>query len=359
VKKDQFLSQWRDRHNGTLPPLNNGEEFFYPGWASTYVRVGCPFCPKKGKGKDTSHHLHVHFERDCFKCMRCGTSGSTEFLLGRKRPKPTAWKTYTSRPENHKPNPAVLLFNQGPEPNRTRPGTCGHLRGLRRNHPAWQYLLKEGFTVREIEAVADKYHLGFCHSGRQMTHNPENTTTGRLIIPIIEAATHYGWQARWLPSQWPPTQEDNAKEALVDKYLFSPGFKKTHILYNWDEAQNWDMWVVVEGAKKVWKTGGFALATFGIGNNPTPPQDASGDAHDKHWAVRLAHSKRKIVLLYDKGTEAEEAAQNHARAIQTLGGEIQIAKLPAQGPDDLDRYSQVDILNIIKTTCKRLPKRVR
>lgn len=227
---------------------------------------------------------------------------------------------------------------------------------LRRSHPAWQYLMAEGFTVHDIERICETYGVHYCIQGISMTENPENTTTGRLIFEIQEGGILYGWQARWLPESWPPKEEDKAKAKRVEKYLFSPGFRKSHILYNWDAAQAYDTWAVVEGAKKVWKAGPYALASFGIGNSPHPPADAAGEAYEKHWAVRLAKSGRKIAIIYDKG--AEEQASLHAAVIREMGGDATAATLPEHGPADLDNYMREEILQIVKKTCGRLPRRI-
>ena len=332
--------------------------YLYAAKSSQYVRGTCPYCAKTRFGPDTNHHLHVHYEQEWFKCQRCGQSGSLAWLLGQWEPKkkPEAWKTFKITEGDQSLNPALLARSRGLEASRTKPGICVPLAEVDRHHPAWQYLLSEGFTASRLLALAEIYGIHVCIQGRQFTSRPENTTTGRLIFEIREEGTLYGWQARWLPSKWPPSPEDAKMSKLVQKYLISPGLKKSHILYNWDIAQDYDMWVVVEGVKKVWKTGPFALATFGVGNNTTPPEASSQEAYNEFWSVRLARGNRPVVLLYDRGAWTQ--AQTHAEGLKTMGADVVAAPLPEGRPDDLDGYMTPEILQIIKNTTGRLPQKI-
>lgn len=361
MTREEFLLGWKARYPANTTIADNGAACIYAAKGSSYIRVTCPYCAKTKHGPDTNHHLHAHYEQSWFKCQRCGESGTLEWLLGRWKAKPktqTPWKEYRSTAENQKVDPAMLSRSRGLEASRVKPGICVPLQEVKRSEPAWQYLLSEGFSQARLLSLAESYGIYLCIQGRQFTAHPENTTTNRLIFEIREGHTLFGWQARWLPNHWPPTEEDLRMSKRVQKYLISPGLKKTHILYNWDQAQAYDMWVVVEGVKKVWKTGPFALATFGIGNNAIPPEETSAEAYNGYWSVRLKNGRRPIVLLYDRG--AWDQAQIHAIALRSLGVEAIPAPLPADEsrPDDLDGYMTPEILQIIKNAAGRLPKRI-
>ena len=351
-----FLTHWKITYPERDTLLNQGETRFYESQGSQYVITRCPYCKNSPKGPDKKHHCHVHFETEWFKCHRCGTSGSLGYLLHLQTPptKETEWTQYTSTPESRKTNPVLSARQRGLETTKFKPGITIPLEAVPRKNPAWKYLLSEGFSEKKLLMEAETHGIYLCEQGIQLTDNPLNTTTNRIIFDIKEGDKSYGWQARWLPKHWPKTKEDEHEETLIQKYLISPGLKKSYILYNWTQAQLWDTWIVVEGIKKVWKTGGFALAGFGIGNNPKPPEDLPENVRNQFWSVRLLQGQRPIGLLYDK--DATDQAILHAEKLRILGVDCTPIPLPSSGPKDLDAYTTPEIRQLIKNTMGRLPK---
>lgn len=309
-------------------------------------------------GPDRNHHCHVHFEPEWFKCHRCGKSGSIAYLLNLKTPlkKESEWKSYRSTSESQKLNPLLSARQRGLETSKTKPGITVPIEAVKRNHPAWQYLFSEGFTENKILKEAETHGIYLCTQGIPLTSDAANTTTNRLIFDIKEGNKSYGWQARWLPSHWPKTQADLHEEAQVQKYLISPGLKKSYLLYNWTQAQLWDTWIIVEGIKKVWKTGGFALANFGISSNPNPPEELPKNIKDQFWSMRLLNGNRPVGLLYDK--EAFPKAQKDAQLLTNIGIKCKAIPLPDNGYRDLDAYSTPEIRQIIKNSLGYLPKTI-
>jgi hypothetical protein len=362
VKLEEFLGCWSKLHPKSDSVLDGGEPRFYPSQGSYYVQVNCPYCQKAGKSPDTHHHCYVHYELGWFKCFRCNQHGTVDYLLGRSKKKlkkdpAQAWTTYTSTPESRVSDPRLLNRARGLETSKVKPGATVTLDSIPKSHPAWQYLLSEGFNAEEISALSEKYGIYYCIQGKQFTSNPENSTTGRLIWEIREGGELYGWQARWVPSHWPPTKEDNELEARIDKYIISPGLRKSFILYNWDFAQAWDAWVLVEGAKKVWKAGEFALASFGISNNPRVPADLQGQGLDQYWSMRLKKGNRPVIILYDR--DGFSTAQSHEKALREMGVNAKAVSLPENGPNDLDNSSTFEIRQLIKTHLGRLPRLIK
>jgi hypothetical protein len=357
VKLEEFLQAWRLRYPKLGQALDNGLPKLYPSQGTYYVQVNCPYCEGKGKTQDKGYHCHVHYEAGWFNCFRCGSRGGVDFLLGRKQNKPKqqeeAWDSYVSTPEDRVIDPRLLNRGRGLEGSKMKPGITCSLESLPKNHPAKAFLRNEGFTDNEILVLAEKYGIYYCVNGIQMTSNPLNTTSGRLIWEIREGGTLYGWQARWLPKNWPPSQEDKATEKEIEKYLFSPGLRKSFILYNWDNAQRWDSWVIVEGAKKVWKTGEFSLASFGISNNPKPPSELEQSALNEYWSIRLKNGNRKVGLLYDK--DALSTALSHEKTLREMGIDATTIPLPENGPNDLDDYNKFEIRRLIKTYLGKIP----
>ncbi len=362
MKLEEFLRCWNQKHPQPESILDRGVPRYYPSQGSYYVQVNCPYCVNAGKTPDVSHHCYVHYEIGWFKCFRCNQTGSVDYLLGiskKKKPKgkEPAWTTYTSTPESRVSDPRLLNRAKGLETSKIKPGVTMTMSSIPKSHPAWQYLQNEGFSQEEIESLSEKYGIYYCIQGRQFTSNPENTTTGRLIWEIREGGELYGWQARWIPSHWPPTQEDKEVEKRVDKYIISPGLKKSFILYNWDFAQRWDVWVLVEGAKKVWKTGEFALASFGISNNPKVPDDLQGQSLEQYWSMRLKIGNRPVLILYDK--DGFSTALSHEKALKDMGVNAKAIALPENGPNDLDDYNKFEIRQLIKSNLGRLPKLIK
>lgn len=356
----EFLKYWKVRHPDPASILDEGTSWLYAAKGSPYVRVTCPYCESNGKGPDQNHHCHTHYEQEWFKCQRCGASGTLDYLLrikNRKKPKEKSWDNYSSTPQTRKVDPTLAARSKGLESSKVKPGACVWLNDLPKTHPAWQYLVSEGFGEKEIEQLSEFHGIYYCVHGKQVTSNAKNTTTGRLIFEIREGNTVYGWQARWLPKSWPPSPEDIEESKEVEKYLFSPGFKRSFLLYNWDLAQNWDMWVLVEGIKKVWKTGPFALATFGISTGATPPEETPEEALKKFWSVRLQRGQRPVAILYDR--DGLSAARVHEEKLREMGVDAKAIELPQGGPNDLDNYSQVEILQIIKNAMGRLPQKLQ
>ena len=352
---ETFLEHWRILHPERESIYNNGETRYYEAKGTQYLLARCPYCKYSKKGPDQKHHCHVHYEAEWFKCHRCGRSGTLHYLLHIETPPPKkeTWATYTSTPETRKLDPVLSARQRGLETTKTKPGVTVPIEAIPRKHPAWQYLFEEGFSEKKILQEAETHGLYLCTNGIQMTPNPLNTTTNRLIFDIKEGNRSYGWQARWIPKNWPKNPADIQEENLVQKYLISPRLKKSYLLYNWTQAQQWDTWIIVEGIKKVWKTGGFALAGFGVGNNPTPPEDLPEQIRNQFWSIRLLRGGRPVGLLYDK--DAVDLAQEHCEKLLKMGVDCRVIPLPQTGPKDLDNYTSQEIRQIIKNQFGRLP----
>lgn len=358
MQLQDFLREWRlDNPEDTV--FQNGEEF--PWSDSSYVRVRCPFCKETPLlGPDKAHHAHVH--NNWFKCQRCGTKGGLSRLLGRDLPKEESqakWKTHVVTIGEKRPPKAIVDLFGGPAA-KSSPGTTIWLGDLPTTHPGWRYLLeKEKFTEREIREILQNFPIHYCVEGRPFTQNEHTTTTGRLIFTIIEAGQQIGWQARWLPPSWPPSPKDMEDEAKTIRYITSPGLKKSFTLYNIEGALLWDTILVVEGAKKVWKTGQFACATFGIGNDTEAPEGLSQENTQRFWLNRLVNASkegREIWFLYDK--DGIGKALLHADAINQKGGNASVIPLEAGKPPDVDDYFRAEHIQLLLKRKGRLPKRL-
>lgn len=352
----EFLTQWRlDYPENTV--FQNGETSSWSG--GEYIRVQCPFCKNHPKiGPDKGHHAHVH--ENWFKCQRCGTKGGLAYLLGRDLPKgedPSKWETHQVASQRGPKREKKLVDLFGGPAAKSSPGSTIWLGDLPKKHRAWQYLLSEQFSVEEIESLLKIFPIHYCTEGKPFTKNPANTTTNRLIFTIREANQQIGWQARWLPDNWPPSPEDIAKGKKEDRYITSPGFKKSFTLYNIENALNWDTIVVVEGIKKVWKAGLFSVGTLGIGNEIDPPEGLSNQDSSRFWINRLTQASlegREILFLYDRSGLSN--AVLHSETINQRGGNSRIILLEQGKPDDVDAYFRPEIAQLLLKRTGKLPK---
>jgi len=334
---EQARSSWLLRHPADSV-YNAGEVLHYQD--DPYIRVNCPFCPLSGFKPDTSHHLYLH--ANWFKCMRCQKKGSNRILFGRENIEPQ--KPWTKKEIQIQRNREV----KDPFPKihtKVSPGTTVWIKDLPVSHPTWQYLLSERFSKREILQLLNYFPIHYCTNGKPFTRNLDNTTTGRIIFSFSEGKKYIGWQARWLPKEWPPTQEEIERSKSIDRYITSPGLSKSFVLYNIENALKWDTILIVEGVKKVWKTGLFSVATLGVGNSLRPPEGLPQKAVEKFWINRLitaGKEGRRIVFLYDKG--AHQNALLHAATLAEEDVHASALRLPDEGPDDLDDYYRTEIL---------------
>jgi hypothetical protein len=117
---------------------------------------------------------------------------------------------------------------------------------------AREYLWERGFNPVEMH---NKYDVRFVPKGTVYYKNespdiPKEEWEAvefyedRLLIPIIQGRRIISWQARSFK-----------KDCTQYKYLFPVGCKKSHYLYNMDNALFSENVVIVEGVTDVWRIG--------------------------------------------------------------------------------------------------------
>lgn len=333
---EAFCQQWLNLMGGAHTLYHNGRIQPHPVHGPQ-VRVNCPYCHYRNPAlrADTRQHLHVSLDKGRYFCMRCTASGTIQRLLGN-----------TEAPEVVQPTEFIVEL-KNTETRVISPGTTIPLSSLPSHHIAWRWLEKEKFNREEITQISKYYPIHYCAMGRRFTDKEANTTTGRLIFGITEENKTVGWQARWIPTNEDLNQKPPAE---YDKYLTMPGFSRKTYLYNWDIAKHWDTIVVLEGIKKVWKAGPFAVGLFGL---MQPPDTSRAWAE---WAEKLHKSGANLVFLMDRNsTEYGVKLARHFRMRDPKRISIAL-KMPKDAPDDLDGFTRSDAVAFLKDQLGALPQ---
>lgn len=344
-----FMAQWSKPTANYRDPHTVHHPRFGEVW-----HIKCPFCEKRRPdlGPDKGFHCMVRLEPEKFSCIRCGTNGGIKFLIS------------NGNVESEVPDiegEYQKIQSQKPKSYGWDIGMTIRISGLDKTHVAWEFLRKDGFTDNQIEYISDIFGILYCPKGKQVGRHESNTTSHRLIFPLRgEGGEMSNWQARWLPSAM-ETQDEEwkiAKKLKTSKYLISPGFQKMRFPYNKKEAWENESIVVVEGVKKVWKTGPFSIGTFGMQAGSPPPPDKLNPETRPWFADALAEGKR-LIFLFDRS--GMQSAMELALWYVSHGGNAHVVPLPQDGPDDLDDYSTHQIHAMLREYIKEehLPQALR
>jgi hypothetical protein len=341
-----------------LDPATGAPARYQSAQMGDQIHVRCPHCQilAPQRGPDRGHHCYISLTLEVYRCMRCGDSGSLRFLLRCKTEEDVLQHHQLAKTRSrkfHAPQPTQSIHTRAPSKwNSTfcwSPGRTIPLKALPISHITWQYLLAEKFAKHELDDVLEVFNVYFCQRGRQIGKKPVNTTEGRLIFEIRHRGQVVGWQARWLPAAWPPSNDESEKlkNSGLQKYVLNPGFAKNAYPYNYDLAMQGKNVVAVEGVKKVWKTGPNAIGTFGI-QFTLPPSSGIPDEEpplQAAWIQKLLYRRKILYILFDRGAEPE--AQCTLNWYLANGGKAKIIQLPQYGPDDLDEYTRTEIKQIL------------
>lgn len=141
---------------------------------------------------------------------------------------------------------------------------------LPKGHPARRWLKHQGF---DPDKLARLYDLSFC----QESEDP--LTRHRIIIPVRMRAKHQGWQSL------STTHTDKYK------YFSAPGLKTSELIYNFDQAREYETPVIVQEPTEVWAFGRMAMCPLGA--SPS----------DKQVQILIAALRRKCVILLQRQPE--------------------------------------------------------
>lgn len=190
----------------------------------------------------------------------------------------------------------------------TWPGAVTRVDKLPATHSAVVYLAGRGF---DVETIGRFYNVQWCSdSDRYICQD-------RLIIPIYHKQKMVGWQAR-------AAYDTNWKTSRLPKYYTAPGTPKSQILYNFGNAIQYQVGIIVEGVTDVWKVGPQAVCTLG-----------STMSMQQQSLFRKGFQDYAGVLLYDPDVK-EQTASNASAFAADFNSSLKSGFCVVQLPDGTD-----------------------
>lgn len=196
----------------------------------------------------------------------------------------------------------------------TWPGPVTRIDRLPPHHPANAYLISRFFDPERLGRV---YGVSYCEDSHFYM------ARRRIIIPIYQDRAFRGWTARFVGElDW--KDKNNPR-----KYYNMPDIPRRSLLYNFDQARQYETGVICEGPSDVWSFGPMAVCCFG-----------SSMSFEQQKKFIHAFAGRTAVLLLDPEAYEEK---NAVKLIQTLRSEMghrrfAVVHLPeGTDPGSLDR----------------------
>lgn len=273
---------------------------------NNWVRVKCPTCTPRDAAK---LKRGINLKTLLTNCFICQKPLSLEQIFGKGKISPAT----DLKDEEVKEHPQSRIWPC----NAVIP-----ISALTKDHPAVQFLLKDHLT--DLNKLATEFEVGYILAEDSIDilfEKPDGpptkiNTANSLVFPVYHNKELVGWQLRFVPG----TPNGNRMGKM--KYLHV--FPKGNYLYNYDNAKQYEMVVVVEGIKKAWKMDN-AIATLGKGITSTQLQ-------------LLQSNWNKIVLFYDSGSKTQEKARQLVEEIKLNGKKcinIDPEKYGFDSPDEM------------------------
>lgn len=187
----------------------------------------------------------------------------------------------------------------------TEPGVVVRLDSLPPDHRAIRYLMLRGYDPLEL---SDRHGVGY------VLDPPDDLfyLKGRVYIPVLVDGKLVGYQCRFV---------GDPSDKTTPKYLFSRGFPRSSVLYNFDEARRHPWVCLLEGATKVWRFGPEGVASFG--------KEVTG-----HQVHLLSQGWDKIVIMLDPN--ARKKSEGVLAVLKTVRPKTAVVNLPdGVEPDEI------------------------
>ncbi|MBY0232332.1 MAG: hypothetical protein K2W96_23895, partial [Gemmataceae bacterium] len=217
--------------------------------AGEYMRVDCPYCGDQRKRLWINHRWGRYEESLDSKNLWLAYCYNEHCLAQPGRARHLYERLFNDVGDGAPPQDIVRRGRRpSPTPSEVGPpGTVVALSSLELGHHAVRYLSGRGFDAVDIYS---RYGVRYCTEAL-----PEYPlVTGRIVIPIAMRSKIVGWQARLI-------SEPSSKH--IPKWYSMPHFKKTEVLYGYDQAKQHPIVVVTEGIMDAWRYGPGAVALLG------------------------------------------------------------------------------------------------
>jgi len=325
----------------------NGAEFL----------VHCPFPHRKGGRLK----LYIN-EGGAYYCQDCGATGS-------------AWESFFDRVVAKRYGHLHLVRDRQEPAGRTSgfrasrgksvrwggggvlaPGKTVLLADLDEDHPAHYYLREErGLDPGEFASRTHPFAALYCLKSQFDLMDGDLTATGRVIHPVIQGGEPVGWTSRrierndgpestekevWNGDDWIPVARDPVTGKWADyaipKWFHLPSMRKSTILYNMDEASEFDVVVMSEGVYDVQKFGLFGVGYFG--EVPSPRQ------------INLIKNRfDRVIWVPDDGVDLSK--RSFFAAVESISEacHLTVAKLPGRGDPGEKEVTRKETAAFLKT----------
>jgi hypothetical protein len=276
------------------------------------LRIACPTCDPHNRKKCKRY---VYPNSDMTKCYICGVPLSLQQLLGGE----FVWRG-GSVPVEQKEHPMAKVF---PAKNYIP------INQLEEKHPAVQFLAKD--HLFDLTRYWEQNRLAFIpyeHGSKIYFESGATLFSGdSLVFPVFFSGELVGWQLRWIPG----TFGGNKMEKLRYLHVFNKG----SYLFNYDNARQYRMVVVMEGAKKALKIHN-GVSTLGKSISERQMQLI------QHW---------NDVVFFSDGEDATQAEAEKYRRVVISNGKRCVRVDPRDfGKPSPDEMTEEEVLRAVYTT---------
>lgn len=251
-----------------------------------YIYIPCPTCKASQRKKNKRFLIPPSYHLT--NCWVCDQAISTQVLLGSSSFEPIE-RTGVPYVKTEHPLASILPCRK------TIP-----INQLSRDHLAVKFLSKD--FLFELDRYYNEFGIVYCppDGGQILSSSPFVSSAERLIFPVTFNKKLIGWQMRSIPG----TIYGDRPDVVRYYHLFNKG----NYLYNYDNAIQYRVVVVVEGVKKTLKYEN-AVATLGKGVSQTQVE-------------LLCMGWEHIVLLLDGEEEAREKAAEIEEGLRLQGKKV-------------------------------------
>jgi hypothetical protein len=307
----------------------NREYKIHNSYDHVEVATNCPMCQHRGEPTpDTKKKLWINPKNGRFICYRCSWSGDFIDLIRGfdKCSLYSAIKILKGKPLDPFENLNLFLEIENFEIDDTPINNLKEIElpygynAISRPHP---YLKERGVPLE----YAIEHEWGISDAGY---------TKDRLIVPFYMEDKLVFWQAR---ATWEDPDNENFK-----KVLNPSGVSARHILYNYDNAIEYDEIIIAEGFMDACKIGEDAIATNGK------------NLHPQQVEHLIQAGVKKVILCWDADAWSDGArkknklssVQKATDLLRLWGIKVRAARMPEGRDPGSFPYNSEELRAIIR-----------